>query len=89
MASYTELSRVARIVDGLLDLDRISDAELDFLLENAEDEEQLVRAARVVLGESTGDVRGSTSRPEMGGEKPDLIAGILRRGFRVLRGGKV
>ena len=46
MASYTELSRVARIVDGLLDLDRISDAELDFLLENAEDEERLLRAAR-------------------------------------------
>lgn len=89
MASYTQLSRVARIVDGLLDLDRISDAELDFLLENADDEERLLRAARTILGESSEHVGGSTSQPAMGGEKPDLIAGIFRRGFRVLRGGKV
>ncbi|MEM6702722.1 MAG: hypothetical protein AAF690_08470 [Acidobacteriota bacterium] len=80
---------MARIVDGLLDLDRISDAELDFLLENAEDEEQLVRAARAILGENPDHVGGSTMQPAIGGEKPDLIAGIFRRGFRVLRGGKV
>ena len=88
MASYTQLSRVARIVHGLLDLDKITDDELDLLLDCADDEEELLEVARQILEGSDRDLRGTTEEPALGGEQPDLVTNVFRRGFRLLRGGK-
>ena len=89
MASYRELSRVARLVDGLIDIDLITDDELDSLLECADDESELMAVARQIAGTNRFDSSvEKPSRDRIGGEEPQLLSGILRRGFQVFRGGK-
>ena len=88
MASYRQLSRVARLVDGLLDLNDLSDAEIDRLLECADDEEELRKAAAGMAARRPRRALGETAEPEIGGESPRLISDILRQSFRVLRGGR-
>ena len=90
MASYRQLSRVARLVDGVLDLDLLTDEEVDTLLECADDEALLMEtASELASGPLLGrDGVERSHEPSIGGEEPHLIGSLLHRGFRVLRGGK-
>lgn len=91
MASYRELSRVARLVDGIVDIDALTDEQVDALLEAADDERELVILAQSFAAAAPGGAvagDGQSSDPDFGGEQPQLISEILRRSFKVLRGGR-
>ena len=85
LASYRELSRVARIVDGIVDIDALTDEQVDALLECSDDEEELVALARGFSGQAAP---GERPEPAMAGEEPHMLAEMFRRGFKVLRGGR-